>query len=296
MNARLPTPNLTWDWHFAAFGVRPRLTISWAFLCGLVAAGAVRIGQNVSLVFLVAAWLVADPLFGAVATHLLALRELRNQGRVKPSGVDFYGNSELPLDQDASKAFKAKGLLEDFFHDLRRFPGLTGHSLSALATVIACLVMAMFIGKWATTVVGAGLLGIAWIAILTGDHSVTFAESAGGLQTAVAFLLAVAVMGALTGKLVLLAAILGCGAAFRPAWLRTNRLELRLAMIAIWLAVFVLLLYNRQPVPAVLVGCTALADHLCLEENPELARGFLLTQIPWQLSLLLVSMAASQWV
>ncbi|MCE5259239.1 MAG: hypothetical protein LLG44_09305 [Chloroflexi bacterium] len=296
MNAKLPTPSLTWDWHFAAFGVRPRLTISWAFACGLVAAGALQVGQNVSVVLLVAAWLVADPLFGAITTHLLSLRELRNQVRAQPPATDAFGNVVLEFDNAQPHPHRAATFLRNLVSDLRTYPGLTGHSLSALATAVACLIMSVFISQYATTTVGIGLLLLAWVAILTGDKSVMLADSSAGVQAAMSFLLAAIVMDALTPRLVLLAVLLGAGAALRPAWLRTNQLGLHIAVLVVWLGIVGYLLYSRQPVPAVLIACAAIADHLCLKDNPELAGGYILTQLPWQISILLASLAASQWV
>jgi len=296
VNAKQPTPSLTWDWHFAAFGVRPRFTISWAFVCGLVAAGALRAGQNVAVVLFIAAWLVADPLFGAIATHLLTLRELRNQVRTLTLDSDDLGNSTLYLESDMTHRPGAAEFFRNLARDMRTYPGLTGHSLSALATAIACLVMSIFISNYATAIVSIGLLAIAWIAILTGDKPTALADSSAGIQAAVAFLLAVAVMQALSSSLVGLAILIGFGAALRPAWLREKGIWLQIAVSAVWLSIAIYLLYSRQPIPAALVACAGLADHLCLKDNSEQAGGFVITQLPWQVSLLVVSLAASQWI
>ena len=296
MNAKQPTPNLTWDWHFAAFGLRPRLTITWAFGCGLLAAGTAHFGQGLVPIMIVAAWLVADPFLGAVATHLVALRELRAQvsAAITPNEPSPAVNL-LPYIEADSPGGRAASNLRGFIHNLRSFPGLTGHSLAAIATAIASLIMSVFISPTATTIVGAGLLLTTWIAIFNHQGSAYLVEASGGLQTANAFLIAVTVMGAFSWKFVLLAAILGLGAAWRPTWLRTGRPGLRLAVIIAWLGITANLLYARQPVPAVLVACSAVADQLNRKDDTAKAAGYLITQVPWLATMALVGLAASQW-
>lgn len=295
MNANQPTPSLTWDWHYAAFGVRPRFTISWVFACGLIAAGAAQIGRSASPVMLIAAWLVADPLLGAVTTHLLALRNIRNRLRAASETAEskrrvFVFSTERNSPGSELAAFY--GRLRDNLH---AFPELAGHSLSALATAVACLVMSIFISPIATATVAAGLLWLAWAAILTGDGSHAYTDLAGGMQTSAAFLLAITAMNAFTWQLVLVSCLLGIGTATRSGWIRTGSRALHLGSSVAWLAITMCLLYTRQPVPAVLVACAAIADHLCQRENPEQAAGFLAIQLPWLVTLLLVGLAASQW-
>lgn len=297
MNAKQPTPSLTWDWHFAAFGLRPRLTITWAFGCGLLAVGTAHLEQGLVPIMIVAAWLVADPFLGAVATHLVALRELRAQVSevVTPNEPPSTVKS-LPYIEADSPGGRAASSLRGLIHNLRAFPGLTGHSLAAIATAIAGLIMSVFISPTATAIVGVGLLLTTWIAILNHQGPADLAEALGGLQTASAFLIAATVMGAFSWRFVLLAAILGLGAAWRPTWLRTGRPGLRVAVIIAWLGITASLLYARQPVPAVLVACSAVADQLNRKDDPAKAAGYLITQVPWLATMALVGLAASQWV
>ncbi|MHB1355309.1 MAG: hypothetical protein ACYCZF_04940 [Anaerolineae bacterium] len=296
MNAKQPTPSLTWDWHFAAFGLRPRLTITWAFGCGLLAVGTAPSGQGLVPIMIVAAWLVADPFLGAIATHLVALRELRSQmSEVVPPHEPALAANTLPFIEANSPGGRAANGLRSLFHNLRAFPGLTGHSLSAVATAIAGLIMSVFISPTATVIVGVGLLLTTWTAIFTHRGPADLAETSGGVQTASAFLIAITVMGAFSWKFVLLAALLGLGAASRPTWLRTGRSGARLAVMIAWLGITAGLLYTRQPVPAVLVACSAIADQLNRKDDPAQAAGYFFTQVPWLATLALVGLAASQW-
>jgi hypothetical protein len=297
VDAKQPTPSLTWDWHFAAFGLRPRLTITWAFGCGLLAAGTTHFGLDLVPITLVAAWLVADPFLGAVATHLVALRELRTRlSEVTTPHELSTVVKVLPYIEADSPGSRAAHSLRIFFHNLQNHPGLTGHSLAVIATAVAGLIMSAFISPTATAIVGVGLLLTAWIAIFNHHGSSDLAETSGGLQTASAFLIAVTVTGTFSWKYVLLAALLGLGAAWRPTWLRTRRAGLRLAVIVIWIGITVGLLYTRQPVPAVLVACSAVADQLNHKDDTTEATGYLITQVPWLATMALVSLAASQWV
>jgi hypothetical protein len=296
VNAGQPTPSLTWDWHFAAFGLRPRLTITWAFGCGLLAVGTARSVQTLVPIMIVAAWLVADPFLGAVAMHLVALREMRTRiSETAHSSFPPAALTSLPYIEAGSPGARVVARFRAFASNLKTYPGLTGHSLAAIATAIAGLIMSVFIGPIATAIIGAGLLLTAWIAIFNHRGTASLAEATGGLQTACAFLVAVTVMGAFSLRFALLALVFGLGAAWRPSWLRTGRLELRLGVIIVWLGITVALLFTRQPVPAVLVACSALADQLVRKDDPAKASGFLISQVPWLATMALVGMAASQW-
>jgi hypothetical protein len=295
VNAKQPTPSLTWDWHFAAFGLRPRLTITWAFGCGLLAVGTAS-GQAFVPIIILAAWLIADPILGAIATHLVALRELRSQVSEAPINSEIPSTiNPLPYLEADSPGGRVASSLQSIVHNLRVYPGLSGHSMAAIATAIAGLIMSVFISPIATAIVGTSLFLTSWIAILNHRGSAYLAEALGGLQTATAFLIAVTAMGAFSWNLVLLASVLGLGAASRPTWLRTGRSGARLTVIVAWLGITASLLYTRQPVPAVLVACSGIADELNRKDDTSQATGYFITQIPWLAALALVGLAASQW-
>jgi hypothetical protein len=78
--------------------------------------------------------------------------------------------------------------------------------------------------------------------------------------------------------------------------MRTGSNLLRLVSMLTWLALGIYLLYTRQPVPAVLVACAGIADQLCLRGSMERLSGFLAVQAPWLVTLVIVSLAASQWI
>jgi len=269
------------------------VTISWAFICGLLAAGVARLNLSVSPALLIAAWLAADPLMGAVASHLLTLREMRLLVRELVSSP-YEGNQPLPA-EPRTNGQKWRDITQKLWKDLTAFPGLLGHSLAALATAIAALVIASFIGPYAVALAALCLLGLGWIAILTGDNAVEQIDLAGGLQSTIAFLLGAAVMSGLSGRLAVLAALLLAGALLRPVWLRTRLYRLGGMMAAVWAGIVTMLLWTRQPVPAALVGCIAIADWLCLRYDIDQPLGFLSTQTPWLVALLLIGLAAGQW-
>ncbi|MEA3407953.1 MAG: hypothetical protein U9R48_07730 [Chloroflexota bacterium] len=277
----------------AAVTLAPSVDASIAVICGVISSGRF-VWSEAQILRLWVVWLIVDIILGLILAQWRTLKAVNLQqvlgdGEGHPRGLIPYSVSGSPGAHLAQAMNRVVSQWQDAVWPLAGRAALT-----AILGAVLALAMATFLGREILGLVAFGLVFGVGLIVVCREREV-LSRWLHFLQVSLAWLAGGRALGPLAMPAVGLALLMGLGAYAREGFETGERSGFfRLVWVTNWSLVLTLLL-SQQPVLAVVVGVTSLAEAMSRGESGVKAGLPLLHNVGWFVSMFIAALAVTRW-
>ncbi len=302
--------------------LKPSFEVTWAVICGCVASGALR-EDGLTVLRILATWLVADATVGCVLAQLITLKRASLAYASLPLRVIPFFRVIVPYAAQGSPGYRLAESVNDHIARWREqiWPHAGRCGMTALVGTGLALVVATYLGRTMLAAVSGALLLAALLTVLAGHSEVALERWLKGLHLALAWALGHLALAPWRGPSLGLATLVGLYVYARERSRAEDSRLARALLTVIWAILVFVLLAARQPILAAAVACACSLDVAASMESREggvssderlasgglgeadghrvgghpVWRGLHARRLGWLLTMLLAALAVTHW-